>query len=153
MASIQAKQTIKSISMPLAQLKYLSAGLYFGFILVKAEVLSWYRIQEMFRFQAFHMYGVIGSAVLVAALSLWILRRFNIKTHSGETISLKEKAQSYPRYIIGGILFGLGWALTGACPGPIAALIGTGLSVFTVVLISAIAGTYLYGYLRPKLPH
>ncbi len=153
MASIQAKQASKSIRIPLAQLKYLSAGLYFGFILVKAEVLSWYRIQEMFRFQAFHMYGVIGSAVLVAALSLWILRRFNIKTHSGEPISLKEKAQSYPRYIIGGILFGLGWALTGACPGPIAALIGTGLSVFTVVLISAVTGTYLYGYLRPKLPH
>lgn len=153
MASIQVKTAARPASLVLGQIKFLAAGLYFGFVLVKAEVLSWYRIQEMFRFQAFHMYGVIGTAVLVAALSLWLLRRFKVKTFDSQDISLKPKAPTYFRYISGGILFGLGWALTGACPGPIAALIGTGSSVFLVVLASAVAGTWLYGILRPKLPH
>jgi uncharacterized protein len=137
----------------LVNIRFLLAGLYFGFILMKAEVVSWYRIQEMFRFQAFHMYGVIGSAVAVAALSLWLLKRFKIKTLNGDTISTQAKNHTYIRYIVGGTIFGLGWALTGACPGPIAALIGSGLGVFTVVLLSAIAGTYIYGALRPRLPH
>ena len=153
MASIQAKTASKTATLNLGKVKYLLAGLYFGFVLVKAEVISWYRIQEMLRFQSFHMYGVIGSAVVVAALSIWLIKRFQIKSFDGQQINLTPKAPSYFRYITGGTLFGLGWALTGACPGPIAALIGSGLSVFTVVLLSAIAGTWLYGWLRPKLPH
>ncbi len=153
MASIQVKTTAKPLSLALAQAKYVAAGLYFGFVLVKAEVISWYRIQEMFRFQSFHMYGVIASAVVVAAISLGVLKRYQLKSFEGQDISLKPKAPTYFRYITGGILFGLGWALTGACPGPIAALIGAGSSVFLVVLLSAVAGTWLYGVLRPNLPH
>jgi uncharacterized protein len=133
--------------------KFLLAGIYFGFILVKAEVVSWYRIQEMFRFQSFHMYGVIGSAVLVGAFSLWLLKRFKVTSLEGDLIATHPKAPSYLRYSLGGILFGLGWALTGACPGPIAALIGSGSSVFLVVLLSALLGTWVYGLVRSKLPH
>lgn len=133
--------------------QYLLAGLIFGFVLVKSEVISWYRIQEMFRFQSFHMYGVIGSAVLVAALSVWLIKRFEAKTFSGERITVSPKAPTYIRYLTGGTFFGLGWALTGACPGPIAALIGSGASVFLVVFASAVAGTWVYGLLRSHLPH
>lgn len=136
-----------------AYLSYLTAGTYFGFVLIKTEVISWYRIQEMFRFDAFHMYGVIGSAVLVGALSIWLIRRSQAKAWNGEVISFTPKAATYTRYTLGGTLFGLGWALTGACPGPILALVGGGLSVFLVVLFSAILGTWTYGLLRPKLPH
>lgn len=132
---------------------YLFAGAVFGFVLVKAEVLSWYRIQEMFRFQSFHMYGVIGSAVLVGLISVWLIGRFNAKALNGEAISFCPKAPTYRRYVLGGTLFGLGWAMTGACPGPILALIGGGSSVFLVVLASAVLGTYVYGLLRDKLPH
>jgi uncharacterized protein len=150
--------TVRSVTKPVNRLafgnaKFLLAGIYFGFILVKAEVVSWYRIQEMFRFQSFHMYGVIGSAVLVGALTLWLLKRFKVKSLEGGLITTQPKAPTYVRYILGGTLFGLGWALTGACPGPIAALIGSGLSVFVVVLVSAVLGTWVYGLLRPKLPH
>ena len=136
-----------------AYLSYLLAGTLFGFIAIRAEIISWYRIQEMFRFQAFHMYGVIGSAVAVAALSVWLIERFEVKSLSGETITLSPKAMSYPRYLIGGSLFGLGWALTGACPGPIMALIGAGHPMFLVVLFGALLGTFSYGLLRSRLPH
>lgn len=122
-------------------------------MLVRAEVISWYRIQEMFRFQSFHMYGVIGSAVLVGALSVWLIKRFNVHTFGGEPITLAPKDPTYRRYILGGTAFGLGWAFTGACPGPIAALIGAGQTVFIVVLLSAVAGTYVYGLLQKRLPH
>ena len=139
---------------PLAvHLSYLAAGTYFGFVLMKTEVISWYRIQEMFRFDAFHMYGVIGSAVLVGAFSVWLIRRPRARAWNGEPISFTPKAPTYARYTIGGTLFGLGWALTGACPGPILALIGGGFDVFLVVLLSAILGTWTYGLLRSKLPH
>lgn len=138
---------------PGAYLSYLLAGTVFGLVLVKAEVVSWYRIQEMFRFQSFHMYGVIGSAVAVGALSLFLLKRFKVRAYSGETITVPAKAPTYARYILGGTIFGLGWALTGACPGPIAALIGSGLTVFVVVWLSAVLGTYCYGLVRHKLPH
>lgn len=134
-------------------LAYLLAGVYFGFVLMKAEVISWYRIQEMFRFQSFHMYGVIGTAVLVGMLSVWLIKRYQVKALNGEAITFTPKAPTYIRYLAGGSLFGLGWAMTGACPGPILALIGSGLSVFVVVLLAAIAGTYAYSVLRPKLPH
>ncbi len=136
-----------------AYFPYLFAGILFGFVAVRSEIISWYRIQEMFRFDSFHMYGVIGSAVLVAALSVWLIKRFNLKTFKGETITFAPKATPYTRYIVGGTIFGLGWALTGACPGPILALIGAGLPAFLVVLVGAVLGTYVYGRLRRKLPH
>ena len=133
--------------------RYLAIGAYFGFVLVKAEVLSWYRIQEMFRFHSFHMYGVIGLAVLVGMLTVFLVRRYQLKALDGSPIVFTPKDPSWARYLLGGSLFGLGWALTGACPGPIAALIGAGLTGFTVVLVAAVLGTWTYGRLRHRLPH
>jgi uncharacterized protein len=133
-------------------LKYIVAGLLFGIILVKAEVISWFRIQEMFRLQSFHMYGVIGSAVVVGALSIWLIKKFHIKTIYGEPIEIPKKPFNKGQ-IFGGLLFGLGWAITGACPGPLFAQIGTGATVIIVTLLSAIAGTWVYGKYRDKLPH
>ena len=132
--------------------KYLFAGIIFGIILVKAQVISWFRIQEMFRLQSFHMYGVIGSAVLTGAISVFIIKKFNIKTIYGEEIKFYPKQFSKGQ-IFGGLLFGFGWALTGACPGPLFAQIGTGATVITVSLLSAVAGTWVYGSLSTKLPH
>jgi uncharacterized membrane protein YedE/YeeE len=135
-------------------LKYFLVGMAFGVVLVKAEVISWYRIQEMFRFQSFHMYGVLGSAMLTAMFSLEVLKRTRTRALNGEVISIPEKriGKGY-RYWLGGSIFGIGWALTGACPGPLFALIGSGASVFVVVGIAALAGTWSYGWLRPHLPH
>jgi uncharacterized membrane protein YedE/YeeE len=133
---------------------YLLVGIYFGIIFTKSEVISWYRIQEMFRFQAFHMYGIIGSAVVVAALSIQIIKRFNIRSFDGSKINIPRKVMGKgTRYWLGGIIFGLGWALTGACPGPMFALVGGGVPVMLVAIAAAVAGTYTYGVLRPKLPH
>jgi uncharacterized protein len=132
--------------------KYLIAGILFGIILVKAEVISWFRIQEMFRLQSFHMYGVIGSAVVTGAISVWLIKKFKIKTIYGEPIPFVAKKFNKGN-IYGGLLFGFGWALTGACPGPLFAQIGTGATVISVTLLSAITGTWIYGYLREKLPH
>jgi uncharacterized protein len=134
-------------------LRFVLVGAYLGFVLTKAEVVSWYRIQEMFRFDAFHMYGVIGSAVAVAALSLWVIRRFDVRTIDGEEVVVEQKDTRWRRALYGGTLFGLGWALTGACPGPIAALIGAGMTGYLVVLIAAIGGALLYGRTRHLLPH
>ena len=131
---------------------YTFAGIVFGVLLVKSEVISWFRIQEMFRFQNFHMYGVIGSAVLVGMVSIFLIKKFNIKTIHGDKINIRTHQFSKGQ-IYGGLCFGIGWALTGACPGPIFAQIGTGVTVFVVVLISAIAGTWVYGRFRAKLPH
>lgn len=133
-------------------LKYLLVGVLFGIVFVKAEVISWFRIQEMFRFQSFHMYGIIGSAVVVGMISVWLIKRFNIKTIYGEPVQFHPK-QFNKGQVIGGLLFGFGWAITGACPGPLFAQIGTGATVIVVVLLSAIAGTWVYGRLRDKLPH
>lgn len=133
-------------------LKYVAAGILFGIILVKAEVISWFRIQEMFRLQSFHMFGVIGSAVVVGALSVWLIKRFRIRTLNGEPIEILPKQFSKGQ-IYGGLLFGFGWALTGACPGPLFAQIGSGASVVAVTFLSALAGTWVYGYVREKLPH
>jgi hypothetical protein len=127
-------------------------GIFFGFALTKAQVLSWFRIQEMFRFESIHMYGIIGLAILVGFISVQLITRFNIKSVNGGTIDLKPK-KFHPGTLIGGIIFGLGWALTGACPGPLFALIGNGFTVILVPLISAILGTWVYGRLRNKLPH
>lgn len=131
---------------------YLLAGMFFGFILIKAEVISWWRIQEMYRLQSFHMYGVIGSAVVVGALSVWLLRRSGIRTRQGEAIVIPQKQFNWG-YVIGGLLFGLGWGITGACPGPLFAQIGGGMTVVVVTLLSAIAGTWVYGWWQDKLPH
>lgn len=133
-------------------LKYLLTGIVFGIVFVKAEIVSWFRIQEMFRFQSFHMYGVIGSAIAVGMLSVWLIKKFNIKTIYGEPIHISDKKFNKGQ-IYGGLLFGLGWAITGACPGPLFAQIGTGATVVAVSLLSAIAGTWVYGLIREKLPH
>ena len=133
-------------------LKFLLAGTIFGFILIKAEVISWFRIQEMFRFQSFHMYGIIGSAIVVGMISILIIKKFNIKSVSGEEIKIAPKEFTKGN-IIGGLMFGLGWAMAGACPGPLYALIGSGLPIVIVTLLSAVLGTYVYGLIRNKLPH
>jgi uncharacterized protein len=133
-------------------LKYLVVGLGFGIVFVKAEIISWFRIQEMFRLQSFHMYGVIGSAVVVGIISVWLIKKFKVKTIYGEQIELHPKTFNKGQ-VYGGLLFGLGWAITGACPGPLFATIGTGATVIAVTLLSAIAGTWVYGYFREKLPH
>ena len=133
---------------------YALLGVFFGFVLIKGEVISWFRIQEMFRFQSFYMYGVIGTAVAIGVLSLQLIKRFNVKTIKNEAIHLADKP--YERGInqwAGGIIFGFGWALTGACPGPIYALIGSGVTVLGVTFISALVGAWVYGALRPRLPH
>ena len=135
-----------------SNIKYLIVGILFGIVFVKAEIVSWFRIQEMFRLDSFHMYGVIGSAVTVALISLQIIKRFNLKTISGEEVNVPPK-QFNRGQIYGGFLFGLGWAITGACPGPLFAQIGSGFLVVIITLLSAIAGTWTYGLLRSKLPH
>ena len=133
-------------------LKYLFTGLLFGIILVKSEVISWFRIQEMFRLQSFHMFGVIGSAVVVGIISVWLIKKYKVKTIYGEPIEFVNKKFNKGN-IYGGLLFGFGWAITGACPGPLFAQIGTGATVIIVTLLSAIAGTWLYGLIRKQLPH
>ena len=135
-----------------SNIKFGIAGILFGIILVKSEVISWFRIQEMFRLQSFHMYGVIGSAIAVGMLSLFLIKKFNIKTIDGETIKLEPKKFNKGQ-IYGGLMFGFGWALTGACPGPLFAQIGTGATVIIVTLFFAILGTWVYGKLRHRLPH
>ena len=130
-------------------------GIYLGVVFAKAEVISWFRIQEMFRFQSFHMYGIIASAVTVAALGTWLLRRRGARTWTGGSIDMTqlEWKGAGVQYWLGGAVFGLGWAMTGACPGPMFALVGTGLSVMVVAIVSALAGVWTYGWLRPRLPH
>ena len=134
-------------------LKYFLVGIAFGIILTKSEVISWYRIYEMFKFQSFHMYGVIGSAVAFGAIFIYLIKRLNIKSIDGKTILIPPKEKSVLRYLIGGSIFGLGWALTGACPGPMFILVGNGITVFIVALISGTFGTFVYGLIKDKLPH
>jgi len=135
-----------------ANLKYMFVGMAFGIVFVKAEIISWFRIQEMFRLDSLHMYGVIGSAVVVGMLSVLLIKRFNVKTLQGETVSIAPKT-FHKGQVYGGLIFGLGWAITGACPGPLFAQIGSGFLVIGVTLLSAIAGTWLYGYFRERLPN
>lgn len=132
--------------------KYLFYGTLFGIILTKSEVISWFRIQEMFRLESFHMYGVIGSAILVGVISVFTIKRFDIKTIYGEKVDLHSTPFNKGQ-VIGGLCFGFGWALTGACPGPLFAQIGTGATVTIITLLSAISGTWVYGLMREKLPH
>ncbi|WP_286968955.1 DUF6691 family protein [Flavobacterium sp. UBA4854] len=135
-----------------ANLKYLIVGIFFGIVFVKAEIISWFRIQEMFNLESFHMYGVIGCAVVVGLISVQLIKKFNIKTLDGEKIEIQPKTFNKGQ-IYGGLLFGFGWAITGACPGPLFAQIGTGATVIVVTLLSAIAGTWVYGLIKDKLPH
>jgi uncharacterized membrane protein YedE/YeeE len=123
-----------------------------GILFVKAEIVSWFRIQEMFRFQSFHIYGIIGSAIAVGIISILIIKKFNIKTIYGESIVIAPKKFNKGQ-IYGALIFGFGWAITGACPGPLYALIGSGATVIILTLLSAILGTWVYGYFRDKLPH
>ena len=133
-------------------IKFLVFGTFFGIVLTKGEVISWFRIQEMFRFESIHMYGIIGSALLVAMVSIFIMKAMKAKAANGEEINYPYKPYSKSA-IFGGTIFGFGWALTGACPGPIFALVGDGYTVFAVTLLSAIFGAWLYGLWREKLPH
>lgn len=135
-------------------LVYLLMGTVFGIVITKAEVISWFRIQEMFRFQGFHMFGIFATALPTAILSVQLMKRRRTRTLSGEAILIPPKTFGRGvRYIVGGSLFGIGWALVGACPGPLFALLGSGVGVIGVVLLSALAGTWLYALLRPYLPH
>jgi uncharacterized protein len=132
--------------------KYMLAGILFGIVLVKSELISWFRMQEMFRLQSFHMYGVIGSAIAVGMLSIWLIKKFKVKTVEGEPVVIPAKKFNKGQ-VYGGLLFGAGWAITGACPGPLFAQIGNGATVIIITLLSAIAGTWVYGLLRDHLPH
>ena len=157
------------------QLKYLLLGMAFGVVLVKSQVVSWFRIQEMFRLQSFHMYGIIGSAIVVGMLSVWLIRRSGVRAVTGrrtsggspdnkkswtggvrvvtgEIITIPKKTFHWGN-VIGGLIFGLGWSMTGACPGPLFALVGGGFLVVGVTLLSAIGGTWVYGLIRDRLPH
>jgi uncharacterized protein len=136
----------------LSNLKYMLVGTIFGIVFVKAEIISWFRIQEMFRLHSFHMYGVIGTAVVVGMISVLIIKKYEIRTFYGEKIKLSPKTFNKGQ-IYGGLLFGFGWAMTGACPGPLFAQIGSGFGVVAVTLLSAVAGTWVYGLIRDKLPH
>ncbi|HUR12148.1 MAG TPA: DUF6691 family protein [Flavitalea sp.] len=133
-------------------LKYLLAGTWFGILLIKSEVISWFRIQEMFRLQSFHMYGILGSAVITGIISVWLIKKFNIRTIHGKPVDLPVK-KFHRGQVVGGLVFGFGWALTGACPGPLFAQIGAGNTVIIITLLSAIAGTWIYGLVREYLPH
>ena len=133
-------------------IKFLLFGILFGILLTKSQVISWFRIQEMFRFHDIYMYGIIGLAVLVGIIAILIIKKFNIKTIKGEMIYIHPKSFNKGT-LIGGIIFGLGWALTGACPGPLYALVGSGFPVILIALISAVLGTWVYGLLRKYLPH
>ncbi len=134
-------------------LSYLFIGIFFGIVMFKSEAASWFRIYEMFNFQSFHMYGIIGSALVIGIVGIQLIKRNNIKSFYGEPIKFTPKDRGISRYLYGGIIFGLGWALAGACPGPIYTLIGAGYLPILVVLIGSLLGTFIYGLLRKKLPH
>ena len=136
----------------LANFKYIIVGICFGVIFVKAEIISWFRMQEMFRMQSFHMYGVIGTAVVVGMISIFLIKKLNIKTLGGENIVLPKKEFTKGN-IFGSLCFGLGWAITGACPGPLFAQIGSGFLAVGITFLSALAGTWTYGFFKDKLPH
>ena len=134
-------------------IKFLLVGVVMGIMMSKSEVISWYRIYEMFRFESFHMFGIIGSTVSIGVIGMFLIKKYKIKDFSGNPISIHEKDKSIARYLIGGTIFGLGWAMTGACPGPMFTLLGYGVYSVGIVIVSAVFGTFLYGLLRDKLPH
>jgi uncharacterized protein len=134
-------------------IKFLVLGIVFGIVMAKSEAISWFRIQEMFRFQAFHMYGIIGTAVVLGVIGTALIKKFKIRDYHGNPILFYPKDKSITRYLVGGTIFGLGWALSGACPGPMVVNIGYGFLSMAIVFLFAIVGTYLYGYFKEKLPH
>jgi len=134
-------------------IKFFLIGILFGIIMTKSEIISWFRIQEMFRFHSFHMYGIIGSAVILGVIQVQIMKKINFKDFKGEIIEFKNKKLGKYNNLFGGIIFGLGWALTGACPGPLYILIGNGYYVFIVVVLSAILGALSYGMIKDRLAH
>lgn len=134
-------------------IKFFLIGILFGIVMSKAEIISWFRIYEMFKFQSFHMYGIIGSAIIIGMVSMLLFRKKVVKTFEGQDIHIAPKPKGMYRNLLGGILFGLGWALAGACPGPMFVLIGKGVIPILVVILGAILGTFLYGSLKNKLPH
>lgn len=133
--------------------RYILVGILLGFILYKSEAVSWFRIYEMFRFQSFHMFGIIGSAIISGIIIVLLIKRRRMKNVEGKEITIKDKAKTYPRYLIGGFIFGIGWALAGACPAPMFILLGAGNTVFIVYLLAAMTGTFVYGLLRKRIPH
>lgn len=133
-------------------LKFILAGILFGVIMTKSEAVSWYRIQEMFRFQSFHMYGIIGTAVVLGSLGVFLIKRFKLKDSQGNPIEFADKDRQWAKYILGGSIFGLGWALTGACPGPMFVNLGYGYLTMGIVIAGSLVGTYLYGLVQHKLP-
>jgi len=134
-------------------IKFLLLGIVFGIVMAKSEAISWFRIQEMFRFQAFHMYGIIGTAVTLGVIGVALIKKFKIRDFHGNPILFLPKEKSIVRYLVGGTIFGLGWALSGACPGPMVVNIGYGFFAMAIVFLFAIVGTFLYGYFKEKLPH
>ncbi len=134
-------------------ISYLLIGIVFGITMFKSEAASWFRIYEMFKFESFHMYGIIGSALVIGIIMVQLIKQFNIKSFHGGKIIFQPKAKSFTRYMVGGIIFGLGWALAGACPGPMFTLVGAGYASMVLVVVSAILGTFVYGLLKDKLPH
>lgn len=134
-------------------IRFIIAGILFGIIMVKSEAVSWYRIQEMFRFQSFHMYGIIGTAVILGALAVWLIKRLKLNDSQGNPIVFNNKDRQWTKYLLGGSIFGLGWALTGACPGPMFVNLGYGYLSMGIVIFGSLLGTYLYGVVRTKLPH
>lgn len=134
-------------------IKFLLVGIFFGIVLTKSEAVSWYRIYEMFHFQSFHMYGIIMVAILTGAIGIQIFKRKGVKNTAGEKIRIADKEKGITRYLAGGVLFGLGWALAGACPGPMYILLGAGFWSMGIVILGALLGTFVYGLLRDKLPH
>ena len=134
-------------------LKFILAGIFFGIVMAKSEAISWYRIQEMFRFQSFHMYGIIGTAVGLGLIAVYLIKKFGIRDTEGNPIIFRDKDKGWKKYLFGGSIFGLGWALTGACPGPMFVNVGYGYLAMLVVILGALLGTYLYGVFQKKLPH
>lgn len=134
-------------------LRFLLVGVFFGIVMTKSEAISWFRIQEMFRFQSFHMYGIIGVAVVVGVAMQYLIKMFNLKNIFGDVIQFPEKPKIYTANLFGGFIFGLGWAMTGACPGPLYVLVGHGHWIVLIIILSALFGTLVYGALKSKLPH
>ena len=134
-------------------LRFLAVGILFGIVMTKSEAISWFRIQEMFRFQSFHMYGIIGVAVVAGVIMHYAIKKMGMKNVSGSIVKFEAKPATYKASLLGGALFGLGWAMTGACPGPLYTLLGHGYWVILIVIVSALLGTLSYGALKTKLPH
>ena len=134
-------------------LKFIFTGIFFGIVMTKSEAISWYRIQEMFRFQSFHMFGIIGTAVAIGIIGVFLIKKYKLKDIEGQLIAIPTKDKGWKRALFGGIIFGLGWALTGACPGPMFINVGAGYLVMLLVIFGAVLGTYIYGIVKDKLPH